>query len=143
MTTTRRCRTPECPNARYRHRTLCGRCIHRQHRYGHPQRNHDDINHDDVDIVVRERRPAAGLTRAERQLVSRKLTANGLSAAEIARILCVNERTITRWRKADRVARGAEPVPVGGARRSLAAPPGSQESHPAPFAPHAHAQAAA
>lgn len=100
-------------------------------------------NDHDIDIAVEDRRPSPDLTPADRRVASRRLTNLGISAAEIARILCVTERTICRYREADRADRGAEPVPASRARRSLAAPPASLESHPGPFAPHAHAQAVA
>ncbi|MEU8525293.1 helix-turn-helix domain-containing protein [Streptomyces sp. NPDC048629] len=56
----------------------------------------------DVDLIVRERRPAEGLTRLERVLVARGLTKRGASEAEIAEIVQVDPRTVRRWRAADR-----------------------------------------
>lgn len=52
----------------------------------------------DVDAIVREQRPAPGLTRLERVKVARGLTDHGLPADEIARILAVTPRTVYRWR---------------------------------------------
>jgi IS30 family transposase len=56
----------------------------------------------DTDIAITHRRPTPGLDRPERQHVSRNLTAHGLSAREIARILAVNPRTVVRYRAEDR-----------------------------------------
>jgi DNA-directed RNA polymerase specialized sigma24 family protein len=54
-------------------------------------------NHD-VAAIIRAQRPAPGLTRLERVLVAQGLTAHGLPAEEIARILNVHPRTVYRWR---------------------------------------------
>lgn len=142
MTDTRRCRIPDCTKSAGRRRTRCYMHIARIARNGHPDR-WTGINPHDVDTVVRDRRHVPGLSTAERQLITRHLTSDGLSAREIARILCVSERTIVRWRTADRVALDAEPVPAGGARMRLVASPASQDSHPALSGPYAQAQAVA
>jgi hypothetical protein len=52
----------------------------------------------DVETLIREQRPAEGLTRLERVKVARGLTAHGVAAEEIARILGVHPRTVYRWR---------------------------------------------
>ncbi|MYX67292.1 MULTISPECIES: hypothetical protein [unclassified Streptomyces] len=55
-------------------------------------------------LIVTERRPAHGLTRLERVLVARGLTERAVPAAEIARIVGVDKRTVERWRASDRAA---------------------------------------
>lgn len=54
----------------------------------------------DVDTIVREARAVEGLTRLERVMVARGLTARHIPADEIARIVGVTPRTVWRW-KAD------------------------------------------
>ncbi|MEU5900629.1 helix-turn-helix domain-containing protein [Streptomyces venezuelae] len=52
----------------------------------------------DVEIIVREKRAAEGLTRLERVLVARGLTERQVPGDEIARIVGVSPRTVWRWR---------------------------------------------
>lgn len=52
----------------------------------------------DVELIVREMRPAEGLTRLERVMVARGLTRRQVPAAEIARIVGVTPRCVYRWR---------------------------------------------
>ncbi|QCX81191.1 hypothetical protein C9F11_38040 [Streptomyces sp. YIM 121038] len=55
-----------------------------------------DADDYDVDLIVRERRPAGDLTRLERVLVARGLHGQ-LPGTEIARIVGVTPRTVWRW----------------------------------------------
>ncbi|MFI8872418.1 helix-turn-helix domain-containing protein [Streptomyces sp. NPDC055243] len=52
----------------------------------------------DVELIVREMRPAGDLTRLERVLVARGLTERRVPAVEIARIVGVTPRSVYRWR---------------------------------------------
>ncbi|MEU1497338.1 hypothetical protein [Streptomyces sp. NPDC005732] len=52
----------------------------------------------DVDLIVRDPRPVEGLTRLERVMVARGLTARDVPAEEIARIVGVTPRSVYRWR---------------------------------------------
>jgi len=52
----------------------------------------------DVELIVRDARPVHGLTRLERVMVARGLTARNMPAEEIARIVGVTPRSVYRWR---------------------------------------------
>lgn len=106
MTTTqpRRCRIPNCPNTARPQRTLCDTHRGRVYRYGDPHTTAathiDDIA---ADAVIRNRQPVPGLNPASRRLITQRLTACGLAAQEIARILGVAPRTVHRYRAVSRV----------------------------------------
>lgn len=57
---------------------------------------------DDIASVVHDRLPDSGLSRTARRTATQQLTAAGARAPEIARLLGVTERTVYRWRAADR-----------------------------------------
>lgn len=59
---------------------------------------------DDIRAVVQDRLPDSGLSRTARRTATRQLTAHGARAAEIARLIGVTERTVYRYRAADRDA---------------------------------------
>jgi hypothetical protein len=124
----------DCEKTPLRHRRICPMHRARLRDHGTTEDPRAPISHHDIDIAVEDRRPNPGLTAPERRTASCQFTANGLSAREIARVLCVNDRTITGYRKADRTAR-AEPVPVSGARTRLAAPPVPPGVSPGPVRP--------
>lgn len=96
---TRRCRLDNCTNnAAPRHR-ICH--MHRTRRWRHGNPHHTEwtvADQQDVATIIRDARPAPGLTRLERVLVAQGLTQHGLPANEIARILTVTPRTVYRWR---------------------------------------------
>jgi DNA-directed RNA polymerase specialized sigma24 family protein len=103
----RHCRITDCPTPAAKCR-LCYRHYHRIRRYGDPNFTQWTVADDtDVQLIIAEQRPAAGLTRLERVLVAQGLTAQGLTADEIARILSVTPRTIHRWRARTRQTEAA------------------------------------
>ncbi|MCI3271423.1 helix-turn-helix domain-containing protein [Streptomyces cylindrosporus] len=57
---------------------------------------------DDIRAVVHDRLPDTGLSRTARRTATRQLTAAGAPADEIARLIGVTERTVYRYRAADR-----------------------------------------
>lgn len=95
----RRCRLDDCTKpAAPRHR-ICH--MHRNRLARHRDPNYTEwtvADEYDVELIIREQRPARGLTRLERVMVARGLTDHGLPAEEIARILDVTPRTVYRWR---------------------------------------------
>ncbi len=95
----RQCRITDCTTPARPGRHLCTRHKYRLARYGDPHFHtwHVADEHN-VAVIVHDRRPARGLTRLERVQVARGLTAHGLPAHEIARILAVTPRTVYRWR---------------------------------------------
>jgi DNA-directed RNA polymerase specialized sigma24 family protein len=96
---TRLCRITNCPKAARPGRRLCDLHRVRLYRHRNPHFTTWTVADDtDVAAIIREQRPAPGLTRLERVLVARGLTAHGLPAEEIARILGVTPRTVYRWR---------------------------------------------
>lgn len=102
---TRACRIDGCPRNAATHKTLCHTCRHRIRRYGNPDfTTWTHADSDEVALLVRDPRPADGLTRLEQRLVARGLTQRGTPAEEIARILHVTPRTIYRWRATTRAA---------------------------------------
>lgn len=62
---------------------------------------HTGIDHEAVRRVVRGEHPLPLLTRDEARLACWHLTARGRSAAEIAGLVAVSQRTVTRWRTED------------------------------------------
>lgn len=95
----RHCRITGCTAAPRPGRRICFKHRTRITRHGDP--NHTEwtvADEQDVAAIIRDARPAPGLTRLERIKVARGLTDHGLPAAEIARILTVTPRTIYRWR---------------------------------------------
>jgi hypothetical protein len=96
---TSRCRITDCPRPP---RTGCRYChghLRRRRLYGNFDFTQWGTADDhDVAAIIREQRPAQGLTRLERVKVARGLTQHGLPADEIARILAVTPRTVYRWR---------------------------------------------
>ncbi|UTN91902.1 hypothetical protein SEA_STUFF_71 [Streptomyces phage Stuff] len=54
----------------------------------------------EIAIVVQREDPAPGLSQAERMAVFGALNDKGRSARAIARVVCVSERTVVRWRRA-------------------------------------------
>jgi DNA-binding CsgD family transcriptional regulator len=63
-----------------------------------------DQDTDDIRAVVHDRLPDTGLSRTARRTATQQLTAAGARAPEIARLLGVHERTVYRYRAADRTA---------------------------------------
>jgi hypothetical protein len=95
----RRCRITDCTHEARPGRHICG--MHRQRIWRHGNPNHTEwttADDHDVATIIRDARPAPGLTRLERVMVARGLTDHGLPASEIARIVGVTERTVYRWR---------------------------------------------
>ena len=95
----RHCTLDGCTHPARPGRRICG--MHRQRiwRHGNPHFTEWTVADDhDVQALIREQRPAEGLTRLERVKVAQGLTAHGLPASEIARILTVTPRTVYRWR---------------------------------------------
>jgi hypothetical protein len=93
------CRTPGCTRPAAADRATCHSCRPRTRQ---SKARTADLHV--VDSVVHNRRGVPGLSPADQRLISRKLTALGLPAAEIARIVGRTPRTICRWRAADRAA---------------------------------------
>lgn len=95
----RLCHIDDCRKPARNGRRLCDRHRTRITRHGNPHHTEWSVADDhDVAVLIREQRPAAGLTRLERVKVARGLTGLGLPAEEIARILTVTPRTVYRWR---------------------------------------------
>lgn len=95
----RRCRINNCTHTALTGRHLCGMHKQRIARHHDPDFTQWTVADDhDVAAIIRDARPAPGLTRLERVKVARGLTGLGLPATEIARILGVTERTVYRWR---------------------------------------------
>jgi hypothetical protein len=101
----RRCRITDCTTPAAKRRAVCYRHLHRIRRHGDPHFTTWTVADDhDVQTVIQQQRPTEGMTRLERVLVAQGLTAHGLPAFEIARILGVTERTVYRWRAARRTS---------------------------------------
>lgn len=99
----RPCRIDECSNPAAQHKTLCHKHRKRVRMGGDPHVTQwGTADPTDVELIVRDPRPVEGLTRLERRLVARGMTARGETAAEIARIVGVDWRTVMRWRALDR-----------------------------------------
>ncbi|MGW9299643.1 hypothetical protein ACWHA3_02295 [Streptomyces cyaneofuscatus] len=103
-----RCRIDGCNQDRVIHRTVCSKHRYRLSTWGDPHFTQwgtaDPL---DVELIVTEQRPAEGLTRLERVLVARGLTERQVPAAEVARIVGVDKRTVHRWRSQDRQKQAA------------------------------------
>ncbi|MGW3298441.1 hypothetical protein [Streptomyces rubiginosohelvolus] len=104
----RQCSVDGCTRQARPQRRLCHGCRARVARYGDPHFTQwgtaDPV---DVQLIVTEQRPAEGLTRLERVLVARGLTERQVPAAEVARIVGVDKRTVERWRSRDRQKQAA------------------------------------
>jgi hypothetical protein len=99
----RRCQIDDCRREAHKQSPYCPKHRTRINRHGDPHFTEwGTADEYDVELIVRERRPVDGLTRLERVLVARGLTARGASEAEIAEIVRVDPRTVRRWRSADR-----------------------------------------
>ncbi|MFF8422873.1 hypothetical protein [Streptomyces sp. NPDC015680] len=97
------CRIQDCGKPRAHHRTVCQTHRQRIRKWGDPHFTQwGTADMQDVELIARERRPAEGLTRLERVLVARDLTARKVPAHEVARIVGVEQRTVERWRAKDR-----------------------------------------
>ena len=95
----RPCRITDCTTPAMHHRRLCSKHKQRIAHHGNPDFTQWTVADDhDVAAIIREQRPAPGLTRLERVKVARGLTEHHLPASEIARILGVTPRTVYRWR---------------------------------------------
>jgi len=95
----RRCRITNCPKPARAGRRICDLHRVRLYRHRNPHFTTWSVADDtDVQTLIREQRPAEGLTRLERVKVAQGLTEHGLPAEEIARILGVTPRTVYRWR---------------------------------------------
>lgn len=95
----RHCRIDGCPTPAAKRRRVCYRHHNRIRRHGDPHFTEWTVADDhDIATIIREQRPAEGLTRLERVKVGRGLSDLGLPAHEVARILGVAERTVYRWR---------------------------------------------
>lgn len=100
---TRHCTVDDCTKTARPGRRICHMHRHRLSRHGDPHFTEWSVADDaDVQMLIREQRPAEGLTRLERVKVARGLTDLGLPAEEVARILTVTPRTVYRWRAEDR-----------------------------------------
>ncbi|GGS41292.1 hypothetical protein GCM10010221_45100 [Streptomyces parvus] len=104
----RQCSVDGCTRQARPQRRLCHGHRARVARYGDPHFTQwgtaDPV---DVELIVTEQRPAEGLTRLERVLVARGLTERQVPAAEVARIVGVDKRTVERWRSRDRQKQAA------------------------------------
>lgn len=95
----RHCRITHCTNTAIPGRRLCTKHKQRIALHGDPDFTEWTVaDEHDVAAIIREQRPAAGLTRLERVKVAQGLTDHGLPAGEIARILGVHPRSVYRWR---------------------------------------------
>jgi hypothetical protein len=101
--TERICIIEGCTRRAEPRRKKCGICKYSMCRRRAVDSHEDQIiDPIDVEIAVRDRRPVPGMTYAGRRHVTRLLTLQGLSTAQIAIILAVNKRSVTRYRRADR-----------------------------------------
>ncbi|MFG2676982.1 hypothetical protein [Streptomyces sp. NPDC048445] len=103
MPDTATCRIKDCGRPRAHYRTICQTHRQRIRKWGDPHFTQwGTADMQDVELIARDRRPAEGLTRLERVLVARGLTARQVPAHEVARIVGVEQRTVERWRAKDR-----------------------------------------
>ncbi|MFE0692862.1 hypothetical protein [Streptomyces sp. NPDC058869] len=104
----RACRVDGCTRQARPQRHLCQAHRNRISRHGDPNFTQwGTADEADVELVIRERRPVEGLTRLERVLIARGLTERQVPAAEVARIVGVDKRTVERWRSRDRQKQAA------------------------------------
>lgn len=102
---TRTCDIGNCGRQTHKQSPYCPKHRTRIARHGDPHFTEwGTADQYDVELIIRERRPAQGLTRLERVLVAKGLTDKGASEAEIAELLSVDTRTVRRWRAANRTA---------------------------------------
>jgi hypothetical protein len=95
----RRCNIDDCTNDARTGRRICSMHRARIARHGNPDHTHwTTADEFDVDLIVREARPAEGLTGRERVMVARGLTERAVPAEDIARIVGVTPRSVYRWR---------------------------------------------
>ena len=101
----RACATAGCSAAPERGRKICSRCRHRIRTYGDPHfsRTHT-LDQGEVDLIVSDPRPAAGLTLPERRAIAARLTERQWSAERIATVVGCSPRNVHRWRAADRTS---------------------------------------
>ncbi|WP_331728754.1 hypothetical protein OG693_39285 (plasmid) [Streptomyces sp. NBC_01259] len=105
MPDTSTCRIKDCGRPRAHHRTICQTHRQRIRKWGDPHFTQwGTADMQDVELIAKEQRPAEGLTRLERVLIARDLTARRVPAREVARIVGVEQRTVERWRAKDREA---------------------------------------
>lgn len=96
---TRHCRLTGCTKPARRRCHYCYAHLRRRRLYGNFHFTQwGTADETDIQTIIREQRPADGLTRLERVKVGQGLSALGLPAAEIARIVGVTPRTVYRWR---------------------------------------------
>lgn len=102
----RLCRIDGCQQQARPQRTICEAHRTRLRRHGDPHfsRRHT-LNEAEVDLIVSDPRPAAGLTLAERQEIAARLTERGWSAERIAQVVGSSPRTVERWRSKTRASR--------------------------------------
>jgi hypothetical protein len=101
----RACVIEDCVNQARPGRRICHMHRHRLARHGDPRFTEWTVADEfDVEVVVEQARPVEGLTRLERVMVGRGLSRRGMPAAEVARIVGVDPRTVYRWRAEDRQA---------------------------------------
>ncbi|MFI0822257.1 hypothetical protein ACH4TX_42210 [Streptomyces sp. NPDC021098] len=93
----RLCRINDCSNPAATHKTLCHKHRKRIRMGGDPHFTQwGTADATDVELLVSDPRPVEGLTRLERRLVARGLTERRMTAAEVARVLGVDWRTVMR-----------------------------------------------
>ncbi|MBR8638666.1 helix-turn-helix domain-containing protein [Streptomyces tuirus] len=101
----RTCAIDDCSNQARPGRRICHKHRHRFARHGDPDFTEWTVADEyDVEIVVERAQSVEGLTRLERVMVGRGLSRRGMPAAEVARIVGVDPRTVYRWRAEDRSA---------------------------------------
>ncbi|MFG2722691.1 hypothetical protein ACGFW5_30995 [Streptomyces sp. NPDC048416] len=93
------CRTDRCTRPAAADRATCHTCRERNR----PPKVHVP-EQEVIDAAIRDRQPVRALCRRDAQFVSRRLTALGVPATEIGRVVGRTPRTISRWRAADRAA---------------------------------------
>jgi hypothetical protein len=102
---TRPCRIPDCTRNAAPRRHICWTHKNRLYRGQSPEFQLRHITHpEDIPPVVEDRLPDHGLTHTDRRTAARQLTAAGVHPREIASLLGVTERTVWRWKAADRAA---------------------------------------
>jgi hypothetical protein len=93
------CEIDDCDSLARAGRRICHKHRIRIARHGDPDFTQWTVADEyDVELIVRDARPVEGLTRLERVMVARGLTARAVPADEIARIVGVTPRCVYRWR---------------------------------------------